>query len=191
MASNVGPWPRGRAGSTTRPEVRVADGGRQAEDRVEGAPAEPGAGGLLEALDHVGVAVDDLEAAIRRQWLAFGQEPVHRERVEADGVEEVLFRVGESYLQFLSPLRDDSPVARFLVRRGPGLHHLAYRVADCDAALAQAAEAGLQPIDAAPRAGSRGTRVAFLHPASTGGVLIELVEQGRGGPDGRPTPTRS
>lgn len=165
----------------------MADGGRQREDGGVGSEAGPPAGGLLEALDHVGVAVDDLEAAIRRQWLAFGQEPVHRERVEADGVEEVLFRAGESYLQLLAPVRDDSPVARFLARRGPGLHHLAYRVSDCEAALARAVRVGLQPIDPAPRAGSRGTRVAFLHPATAGGVLIELVEEGhvgRGGPPG-------
>jgi methylmalonyl-CoA epimerase len=131
---------------------------------------------VLSALDHVGIAVADLEAAIAFYESAFGARVVHRERVEHDGVEEALIAVGESYIQLLTPTRPGSPVARFLERRGEGLHHVGYRVEDCAAALAEAVAGGAEAIDAAPRPGSRGTIVAFLHPRSAVGTLVELVQ---------------
>ncbi len=133
---------------------------------------------MLSALDHVGIAVADLEAAIAFYSSAFSAAVVHRERVEPDGVEEVLIAVGESYLQLLTPTRPDSPLARFLERRGEGLHHVGYRVEDCAAALAQAVAAGAEASDSAPRPGSRQTTVAFVHPRSAFGTLVELVEEG-------------
>ncbi|HLI01199.1 MAG TPA: methylmalonyl-CoA epimerase [Acidimicrobiales bacterium] len=134
------------------------------------------AAGLL-AIDHVGIAVRDLEAAIAWYAEAFGATVAHREVVEADGVEEALLEVADSYVQLLTPTREDSPVARFLTSRGDGLHHVAYRVPDCGAALDAARQAGAQPIDETPRPGSRGTTVAFLHPKTAFGTLIELVEE--------------
>lgn len=133
---------------------------------------------VLTALDHVGIAVSDLEAAIAFYASSFGARVVHRERIEQDGVEEALIALGESYVQLLTPTRPDSPVARFLERRGEGLHHVGYRVADCAAALADAVAGGAVPIDNAPRPGSRNTLVAFLHPRSSFGTLVELVEEG-------------
>ncbi|HTX01981.1 MAG TPA: methylmalonyl-CoA epimerase [Acidimicrobiales bacterium] len=132
---------------------------------------------MLSAVDHVGIAVVDLEAAIAWYESAFGAQVVHRERIEHDGVEEALVAAGESYVQLLCPTRPDSPVGRFLERRGDGLHHVGYRVEDCLAALAEAVAAGAVPIDAVPRPGSRGTTVAFLHPRAGFGTLIELVEE--------------
>ena len=132
---------------------------------------------LLTEIDHVAVAVHDLEAAVRWYREAFGAEVVHRETVEHDGVEEALLAVAESYVQLVSATRDDSPVARFLHRRGEGLHHVGYRVDDCAAALASMVEAGAVPIDEAPRPGSRGTTVAFVHPKGAFGTLIELVQE--------------
>ena len=122
------------------------------------------------------IAVRDLDAAAEWYYRTFGAEIAHRERVDHDGVEEALIRVADSYVQILTPTRDDSPVARFLAKRGEGLHHVAYRVDDCAAALARATAAGATPIDTAPRPGSRGTTVAFLHPATAFGALIELVQ---------------
>ncbi|MGH9278861.1 MAG: methylmalonyl-CoA epimerase [Acidimicrobiales bacterium] len=130
---------------------------------------------LIE-IDHVAIAVRDLEAAVEWHGRAFGAEVVHRERVDSDGVEEAMLRVADSYIQLLTPTHDDSPVARFLDRRGEGIHHVAYRVDDCAAALAQAVEAGARPVDTVPRRGGRGTTVAFLHPTTGFGTLIELVE---------------
>ncbi|MFP5318787.1 MAG: methylmalonyl-CoA epimerase [Acidimicrobiia bacterium] len=132
----------------------------------------------LTQVDHVAVAVRDLDAAVEWYRRTFGAEAVHRERVDHDGIEEVLIRTGESYVQLLSPTRPDSTVARFLDRRGEGLHHVAYRVDDCAAALAEAVAAGARAVDAQPRPGSRGTTVAFLHPAGAFGTLIELVQEG-------------
>jgi methylmalonyl-CoA/ethylmalonyl-CoA epimerase len=134
---------------------------------------------VFTEIDHVAIAVRDLEAAVGWHARVFGIEVVHRERVERDGVEEALLRVADSYLQLLTPTRDDSPVARFLDRRGEGLHHVAYRVDDCAVALDAAVAAGARAIDAVPRPGSRGTTVAFLHPAGAFGALIELVEETR------------
>jgi methylmalonyl-CoA/ethylmalonyl-CoA epimerase len=134
----------------------------------------------LTEVDHVAIAVRDLDAAIAWHAETLGAALEHREVVERDGVEEALLKVADSYIQLLTPTREDSPVARFLDTRGEGLHHVGYRVVDCAAALDQAVEAGAKAIDAAPRAGSRGTTVAFLHPKSAFGTLIELVEEKAG-----------
>src|SRR5487761_2349963 len=131
---------------------------------------------LLTEIDHVAIAVRDLDAAIDWYARAFGATVEHREVVESDGVSEALVRVADSYVQLLTPTREDSPVARFLATRGEGLHHVAYRVAACAAALAAVRAAGGRVIDEAPRPGSRGTTVAFVHPATSFGTLIELVE---------------
>jgi methylmalonyl-CoA/ethylmalonyl-CoA epimerase len=133
---------------------------------------------LLTEIDHVAIAVRDLEAAIAYYEHAFGATVDHREVVESDGVEEALLKVAESYIQLLTPTRDDSPVAKAIEKRGEGLHHVGYRVADCGAALASMIAAGATPIDTAPRPGSRGTTVAFIHPKGSFGTLIELVEEG-------------
>lgn len=138
--------------------------------------SEPVAFELTE-IDHVAIAVRDLEAAISFYEESFGARVVHRERIERDGVDEALIAVAGSYVQLLTPIRDDSPVARFLASRGEGLHHIGYRVTDCAAALAAVASAGGEPIDRTPRPGSRGTTVAFVHPRSAFGTLIELVEE--------------
>jgi methylmalonyl-CoA epimerase len=132
---------------------------------------------VLTEIDHVAIAVNDLEAAIDYYRRAFGAEVEHREVVENDGVEEALLKVADSYVQLLTPTRDDSPVAKALAKRGEGLHHVGYRVADCAAALASVVAAGGTPIDAAPRPGSRGTTVAFVHPKGSFGTLIELVQE--------------
>src|ERR671919_1213453 len=132
---------------------------------------------LLTEIDHVAIAVNDLGAAIAYYRDTFGAEVAHREVVESDGVEEALLRVADSYVQLLTPVRDDSPVARFLERRGEGLHHVGYRVDDCAAALAAVEAQGGRMIDAAPRPGSRGTTVAFVHPKGAFGTLIELVQE--------------
>jgi len=132
---------------------------------------------VLDDLDHVGIATQDLEAAVDHYRRAFGIEPVHRERVEDQGVEEVMFRAGSSYIQLLGALGPDTPVGKFLAKRGPGLHHVGYRVADVSAALERLRELGLELIDEKPRPGSRGTTVAFVHPKGFGGVLVELVQE--------------
>ena len=132
---------------------------------------------LLTEIDHVAIAVHDLEAAIDYYHRAFGATVDHREVVESDGVEEALLKVAESYIQLLTPTRDDSPVAKALAKRGEGLHHIGYRVADCAAALDSIVAAGGTALDAAPRPGSRGTTVAFVHPKGSFGTLIELVQE--------------
>jgi methylmalonyl-CoA/ethylmalonyl-CoA epimerase len=132
---------------------------------------------LLTEIDHVAIAVNDLEAAIAYYRDTFGAEVDHREVVESDGVEEALLKVAESYVQLLTPIRDDSPVARYLERRGEGLHHIGYRVDDCAAALDAVKAQGGRVIDEAPRPGSRGTTVAFVHPRTAFGTLIELVQE--------------
>ncbi len=132
---------------------------------------------LLTEIDHVAIAVNDLEAAIDYYQRAFGATVDHRETVESDGVEEALLKVAESYIQLLTPTREDSPVAKALAKRGEGLHHIGYRVADCAAALQAMVAAGATPLDAAPRPGSRGTTVAFIHPKGSFGTLIELVQE--------------
>jgi methylmalonyl-CoA/ethylmalonyl-CoA epimerase len=131
---------------------------------------------LLTEIDHVAIAVTDLDAAIAWYEEVFGAVVEHRERVESDGVDEALLRVADSYVQLLTPTRDDSPVARFLARRGEGLHHVGYRVADCAVALEAVRASGARVIDETPRPGSRGTTVAFIHPSSAYGTLVELVQ---------------
>jgi len=132
---------------------------------------------LLTEIDHVAIAVNDLEAAIAYYRDTFGAEVDHREVVESDGVEEALLKVADSYVQLLTPTRDDSPVAKYLERRGEGLHHVGYRVDDCAAALEAVKAQGGRVIDEAPRPGSRGTTVAFVHPKTAFGTLIELVQE--------------
>jgi methylmalonyl-CoA/ethylmalonyl-CoA epimerase len=135
---------------------------------------------VLQDIDHVGIATLDLEAAVERYRRAFGIEPTHRETVEDQGVEEVLFRVGTSFVQLLRALGPDTPVGRFLERRGEGVHHVGYRVDDVAATLADLEALGVPLVDDAPRPGSRGTTVAFVHPKGFGGVLIELVQEPSG-----------
>jgi methylmalonyl-CoA/ethylmalonyl-CoA epimerase len=132
---------------------------------------------LLTEIDHVAIAVNDLEDAIDYYQRAFGATVDHREVVESDGVEEALLKVAESYIQLLTPTRPDSPVAKALAKRGEGLHHIGYRVGDCAEALASMVAAGATALDAAPRPGSRGTTVAFIHPKGSFGTLIELVQE--------------
>ena len=132
---------------------------------------------LLTETDHAAIAVKDLDAAIDYYARAFGAEVHHREIVDSDGVEEALVKVADSYIQLTGATRDDSPIAKFLEKRGEGLHHIGYRVDDCAAALAAMIEAGATPIDKAPRPGSRGTTVAFVHPKGSFGTLIELVQE--------------
>jgi methylmalonyl-CoA/ethylmalonyl-CoA epimerase len=132
---------------------------------------------LLTEIDHVAIAVEDLEAAIAWYEAAFGATVEHREVVESDGVEEALLNVAESYVQLLTPVSDDSPVAKYLEKKGEGLHHIGYRVDDCAAALESLRAQGNRLIDEAPRPGSRGTTVAFVHPKGAFGTLIELVQE--------------
>jgi len=132
---------------------------------------------LLTEIDHVAIAVNDLEAAIAYYQATFGAVVDHREVVESDGVEEALLKVADSYIQLLTPTRDDSPVAKYLERKGEGLHHIGYRVDDCAAALDAVKAQGGRVIDEAPRPGSRGTTVAFVHPKTAFGTLIELVQE--------------
>jgi methylmalonyl-CoA epimerase len=132
---------------------------------------------LLTEIDHIAIAVNDLEAAIAYYQNAFGATVDHREVVESDGVEEALLKVAESYIQLLTPTRPDSPVAKAIEKRGEGLHHIGYRVNNCAEALAAMIAAGATPIDKAPRPGSRGTTVAFMHPKGSFGTLIELVQE--------------
>jgi methylmalonyl-CoA/ethylmalonyl-CoA epimerase len=127
-------------------------------------------------IDHVGVAVEDLDAAIALYEGSFEMALAHRETVESQGVDAVLLDVGEGHVELLAPLGPDTAVGKFLARKGPGLHHVAYAVKDIEAVLEQVRAAGLELIDTEPRAGIRGSRVAFLHPRSTGGVLTEIVE---------------
>ena len=133
--------------------------------------------GLLTEIDHVAIAVRDLDAAVAWYAEVFGATVAHREVVERDGVEEALLKVADSYVQLLTPVRDDSPVAKYLETRGEGIHHVGYRVEDCAVALAAVQAAGGRTIDAAPRPGSRGTTVAFVHPKASFGTLIELVQE--------------
>jgi methylmalonyl-CoA epimerase len=132
---------------------------------------------LLTEIDHVAIAVPDLDAAIAWYADTFGATVAHREIVERDGVEEALIKVADSYIQLTAATRPDSPIAKFLEKRGPGLHHVGYRVDDCAAALEAVKAQGWQVIDEVPRPGSRGTTVAFVHPKTALGTLIELVQE--------------
>jgi methylmalonyl-CoA/ethylmalonyl-CoA epimerase len=132
---------------------------------------------VLDDIDHVGIATEDLEASVELYRRTFGLEPAHRETVEEQGVEEVLFRVGTSYIQLLRALGPETPVGKFLSRRGPGVHHVGYRVGDVRAVLARLKDEGMPLVDQEPRRGSRGTTVAFVHPGGLQGVLLELVQE--------------
>jgi len=132
---------------------------------------------MILGIDHVGIAVEDLEAAVEHYRRVFGIEPTHRERVEDQGVEEVLFAVGGSDIQLLGALGAETPVGRFLSRRGPGVHHVAYRVGDVASALEELRREGVRRIDEVPRRGSAGSMIAFVHPSGMGGVLVELVQR--------------
>lgn len=131
---------------------------------------------MLSAIDHVGVAVEDIDAALVLYRDALGMALVHRETVADQGVEAALLDVGDAHIELLQPLGPDTAVGKFLARRGPGLHHVAYRVPDVEQTLAALTQAGLRLIDERARTGIRGSRVAFVHPASTGGVLTEIVQ---------------
>ena len=135
---------------------------------------------MFGRIDHIGVAVSDLDAAIELHTASYGMELVHRETVESQGVEAVLLDVGENHVELLSPLSEETPVGRFLAKRGPGLHHVAYQVEDIEATLRTLRDAGLRLIDESPRTGIRRSQVAFLHPSASGGVLTEIVQPARG-----------
>ena len=130
----------------------------------------------LDRIHHIGVAVTDMDESIRLYTSAFGAELVQRTVSETDGLEAAFIRMGEGEVELLRPTSEESPVGKFLARRGPGLHHVAYAVADIDRALEEARAAGLELIDREPRVGLHGSRIAFLHPKTMGGVLTELVE---------------
>jgi methylmalonyl-CoA epimerase len=132
---------------------------------------------LFTEIDHVAIAVNDLEAAIAYYRDTYGCEVEHREVVEKDGVEEALLKVADSYIQLLTPSRPDSPVAKYMEKKGEGIHHVGYRVTDCAEALESVKAHGHKVIDEAPRPGSRGTTVAFVHPKTAFGTLIELVQE--------------
>jgi methylmalonyl-CoA epimerase len=131
---------------------------------------------MLGRIDHVGVAVEDLDSALALYEESLGLHLEHRERVEEQGVDAALLGVGEGHVELLAPLGPETPVGRYLSRRGPGLHHVAYAVSDIDAALDSLRDAGLRLIDEQPRVGIRNSRVAFLHPGALGGVLTEIVQ---------------
>jgi len=135
---------------------------------------------LFGRIDHIGVAVEDIDAAIALYRDSFEMELAHRETVESQGVEAVLLDVGEGHVELLAPLGPDTPVGKYMAKNGAGLHHVAYAVDNIDAALVGIAAAGVQLIDSEPRVGIRDSRVAFLHPRSTGGVLTEIVEPAGG-----------
>ena len=131
---------------------------------------------LFGRIDHIGVAVEDIDAAIDLYAGSFDMREQHRETVEEQGVEAVLLEVGDGHVELIRPLSPDTGVGKFIAKNGPGLHHVAYATDDIDSTLGKVRDAGLRLIDEQPRVGIRGSRVAFLHPRSTGGVLTELVE---------------
>ena len=135
---------------------------------------------MFGRIDHIGVAVTDLDAAVGLYEESYGMALVHRETVTEQGVEAVLLDVGENHVELLRPLAGDTPVGRFLASRGPGLHHVAYQVPDVESALAALRDRGARLIDETPRTGIRGSRVAFVHPRSAGGVLTEIVQPAEG-----------
>jgi methylmalonyl-CoA/ethylmalonyl-CoA epimerase len=140
---------------------------------------------MFGRIDHIGVAVEDLDAALGLYEKSFAMELTHRETVTSQGVEAVLLDVGDGHVELLRPLGPDTAVGKFLARKGPGLHHVAYAVEDIDSTLEALAAGGLELIDREARVGIRDSRVAFLHPRSTGGVLTEIVEPARTHAGGR------
>ncbi len=163
------------------PALRVSDASR-ADARGPGPAAGSGSHAAIDSrlvfarIDHVGVAVEDIDAALELYSGQLGVELVHRESIADQGVEAALLDVGENHVELVAPLGPETTVGRFIAERGPGLHHVAYQVGDIDAELGRLRDAGLRLIDESPRTGIRGSRVAFLHPRSTGGVLTEIVE---------------
>jgi methylmalonyl-CoA/ethylmalonyl-CoA epimerase len=135
---------------------------------------------VFNRIDHIGVAVEEIESSLELWRDRFQMEVAHREIVEEQGVEAVLLDVGENHVELLAPLGAETPVGKFLAKRGPGLHHVAYQVSDIDATLSLLKEAGMPLIDEQPRTGIRDSRVAFLHPRATAGVLTEIVEPAGG-----------
>ena len=135
---------------------------------------------MFARIDHIGVAVESIDDALKLYETSYEMTLVHREVVEEQGVEAVLLDLGENHVELLQPLGPDTPVGRYLAKRGAGIHHVAYQVTDIDAELARLRDAGVQLIDQTPRTGIRGSRVAFCHPKSTGGVLTEIVEPAEG-----------
>ena len=135
---------------------------------------------MFTRIDHIGVAVNEIDASLKLYSEAFGLQVVHREVVEEQGVEAVLLDVGENHVELLAPLGPETPVGKFLARKGPGLHHVAYQVSDIEATLRELKDAGLELIDEQPRIGIRASRVAFLHPRSSDGVLTEIVQPADG-----------
>ena len=140
-------------------------------------PRASGTAGHLTELDHVGIAVRDLDAVVEWYRRMFGAEVVHRERIESDGVDEALIKVADSYIQLLTPYTDTSPLHKYMEKNGEGIHHVGYRVDNCDEVLEHVKAEGARVVDEHPRTGSRGTTVAFLHPKTAQGTLIELVEE--------------
>ena len=135
---------------------------------------------MFSRIDHIGVAVAELDPALELYGNSFELSLAHREVVEEQGVEAVLLDVGENHVELLAPLSADTPVGKFLAKNGPGLHHVAYQVDDIDSTLGALKQAGLALIDQQPRTGIRGSRVAFMHPRATGGVLTEIVQPAGG-----------
>ncbi|MDO9353660.1 MAG: methylmalonyl-CoA epimerase [Solirubrobacteraceae bacterium] len=131
---------------------------------------------MFTRIDHVGIAVEDIDASIALYAEQFGIELVHRETVEEQGVEAVLLDVGENHIELIAPLGPETTVAKFIAKNGAGMHHVAYQVEDIEAEIARLKASGIRMIDEVPRTGIRGSRVAFLHPKSTAGVLTELTE---------------
>ncbi len=135
---------------------------------------------MFSAIDHVGIAVESVEDALALYRDGLGMPLVHRETVQEQGVDAALLDVGDSHIELVAPLGPETAVGKFLAKRGSGLHHVAYRVADIDQTLAALSDRGMRLIDERPRTGIRGSRVAFVHPASTGGVLTEIVQPAQG-----------
>ncbi len=135
---------------------------------------------MFARIDHIGVAVTDLDAALALYERDYAMTLVHRETVTEQGVEAILLDVGENHVELLAPLGEDTPVGKFLAKNGPGLHHVAYQTADIESELARLSGAGVRLIDETPRTGIRDSRVAFLHPKSSGGVLTEIVQPAKG-----------
>lgn len=135
---------------------------------------------MFARIDHIGVAVESIDATLKLYAESYAMKLVHREVVEEQGVEAVLLDVGENHVELLQPLGPDTPVGKFIAKRGTGIHHVAYQVTDIDSELERLQAAGVEMIDKAPRTGIRGSRVAFCHPRSTGGVLTEIVEPAEG-----------